>query len=389
MVKMHVKSKIVIPLLFLMLLISGCRDEFMPKINDYDNVLVVDGMITNEAGPYTIKLSRTSDVNKPDYQPLTGCEVTVTDDSGNPEQFAEEAPGVYKSATEGMTAQTGSSYKLSVVTPDGSQYESEFIEMKPAIGIDSIQAGIEYQETTEHPAPVGGYRFSITTSEAEEDIHLLWRLSETYEYTSDFMIDYIYRGMGVEEFTNSDTLYRCWKTQDVDDFFVASSSPLTENRITNQPLHFVNSTTKKLQVRYSLLTKQYNISADAYAFWRDIREQISGDDFLFSAQPFQLQGNVRNIESASEVVFGYFTVAAVTEKRIFVDRPDILFYHTQCIPDPDLRALGFMGPDQFPVYLTNSSEGIALGSEYCFDCTLWGGQLSKPVFWEEKKSDKN
>jgi len=208
-------------------------------------------------------------------------------------------------------------------------------------------------------------------------------LSETYEYTSDFKIDYIYRGMGIEEFTNSDTLYRCWKTQNVHDFFVASSRSLTTNQITGKPLHFVNSTTKRLQIKYSLLVSQYNISNEAYAYWRDIREQITTDDFLFSSQPYQIQGNIKNVSDPDEVVYGFLTVAPVSKKRIFKEHPDIAFYHTQCIPDPDLRGLGFLGPDQFPVYLTNSDEGIALASEYCFDCTLWDGVLNKPDFWEE------
>lgn len=61
-----IKKGIIILILPLMVS-NACRDEFMPDVDKYDNLLVVDGMITNEPGPYKIKISRTSNVNKPDF----------------------------------------------------------------------------------------------------------------------------------------------------------------------------------------------------------------------------------------------------------------------------------------------------------------------------------
>ncbi|MDZ7777912.1 MAG: DUF4249 family protein [Bacteroidales bacterium] len=72
----------------------GCREEFTPQVQKYDNLLVVDGMISNEPGPYTIKLSRSSPANKPDVHPFTGCDVQLHEkSSGNSETFSEEAAG--------------------------------------------------------------------------------------------------------------------------------------------------------------------------------------------------------------------------------------------------------------------------------------------------------
>lgn len=53
--------------------------------------------------------------------------------------------------------------------------------------------------------------------------------------------------------------------------------------------------------------------------------------------------------------------------------------------NPELRALMFMPPEQYPVYLTNTNEGRAFASDCCFDCTLWGGELEPPEFWEDSK----
>lgn len=390
---MKIEAKIMIKktiiLILPLMLLLGCRDEFMPDVDGYENLLVVDGMITTEYGPYTIKLSRTSEVNKPDYKPLSGCEVRIEENAGEIEVLTEEEPGVYKTSRDGIQGKVGKSYRLSIITPEGKEYASEFIEMKPEVEIDSIRAELQFKESQDYPRPLGGYQFYVTTKPAEEDANILWKMKETYEYTSQFKINYIYRGMGIEEFQNSDTLYRCWKTQTIDQFFTSSTRPLTGTQITNQPLHFVNSSTKRLQVRYSLLVKQYNLNNEAYQYWNELREQIASDDFLFASQPYQILGNVSNVDDAEEAVLGYFTVGSVTTKRAFFNKPDIEFFYNKCVPNPDLRGLGFMGPDQFPVYLANSSVGIALASEFCFDCTLWDGKLNKPDFWVDGKFDNN
>ncbi|MCF8232511.1 MAG: DUF4249 domain-containing protein [Bacteroidales bacterium] len=373
-----------------LLLNSGCREEFMPDVEGYDDILIVDGMVTNEPGPYTIKLSRSAKLNKPDYHPLPGCEVTIYENTGESEKLEEVEPGVYKTSEDGLRAETGNSYKLSVVTPDGSEFESDFIEMKQKVGVENINAELEFHESNEYPRPMGGYQFFLTSEPAGTDVNLLWKLSETYEFTSDFKIQYIYRGHGIESFTNSDTLYRCWKTQDVDEFFVATTKPLQGTQIKKEPLHFVNSETKRLQVRYSLQVKQYNISERAYEFWTEIRDQIAGDDFLFSSQPYQIRGNVRNVDDAEEPVMGFFTVGAVTKERIFVNRPpEVEFFFNECVPNTDLRALAYMGPNQFPVYLTDTEDGMAYASDFCFDCTMRGGKLAKPDFWVDEKKDNN
>lgn len=167
------------------LAISACRDEFMPEMDKYENLLVVDGIIANEPGPYTIKLSRTSNDNKPDYNPLPGCNVNLHEEAGSLEVLKEVDPGVYRTDSGGIRGQVGKSYKLEINTPDDEHYESEF-------------------------------------------------------------------------------------------------------------------------------------------------------------------------------------------------------FYSKCVANPDLMALAYTPPEEFPVYLTNTDEGIAFASDFCFDCTLWGGVLEKPDFWVDE-----
>lgn len=371
-------------IILLLSIFNGCRDEFMPDLNKYEAHLVVDGFISDKQGPYTVELSRTSQVDVPDKNPYSGCVVRIAENTGSMETLSEVSPGVYKTSGDHIIAEVGKSYKLMIETPEGETYSSEFIEMKPKVEIQSVRAELQYKESLVYPGPLGGYQFFVSSVSAPEDVNLFWRLEETFEYTSDFKIDFYFRGMGIEEYPKPDTVFRCWKSQNINDFYIESTRALSSSQITNKPLHFVSTETKRLQVRYSLLVKQYNISDEAYDYWKNVREQIADDDFLFSSQPYQITGNIKNDNNPEEQVLGFFTVASVTEKRIFTDRPqNTVFYYDKCVGNTDLRGLGVLGPDQFPVYLANTAEGIAIASEFCFDCTLWDGELSKPHFWED------
>lgn len=366
---------------------SGCREEFRPEVDKYEDLLVVDGMVTNQPPPYAITLSKTSDVNTPDFQPLSGCSVHVYEQGGeNSMAFEEDQPGTYKSDPEGTQAQSGEAYKLTILTPAGERYETDFITMKAPVDVDTVTTELQFNESNEYPRPLGGYQFFISTDLAPApDYYFLWKMKETYEYYSNFLINSIYREQGFEHFPNRDSLYTCYKTQNVKQIFVGSTQGLSNPKITKEPLHYVNTETKRLQARYSLLVKQYSINQEAYLFWSAVKNQVSSGDFLFASQPYQIRGNVNNSNNPDEAVMGFFTVGAVSEKRIFADRPDAEFFYQECTANTDLTALSYITPDQFPVYLTYTSSGLAYASDYCFDCTLWGGVLEKPDFWRNKK----
>ncbi|RLD45961.1 MAG: hypothetical protein DRI88_08155, partial [Bacteroidetes bacterium] len=109
-------------------------------------------------------------------------------------------------------------------------------------------------------------------------------------------------------------------------------------------------------------------------------------------QPYQIKGNVHNVDNGEDVLLGYFLVAGVSEKRIFVNRPlstEVEFYYGICVlNDRDYdayRALGWTGPAVWPLYVTTDSDNRrALPDQRCMDCRLKGGTIEKPDFWTDK-----
>ena len=374
------------------LFIASCEEPYLPQLDGkYYKVLVVDGMITNAAPPYTIKLSLSANVQEPEYIALAGYGVTIIDELGNDEILSETKPGTYVTSPIGMQGIVGRKYKITLQSPEGKTYESDYEELKEPVGIQSVYPELEYEHSAGYPYDIPGYQFYVDTYIAQTDsTYFLWSMDETFQYESDYLIHYLYDGI-LHIFYNTDSLKTCWKSGKVFPFFVESTTGLIEPRFTRYPLHFVNTKTRKLSIRYSLFINQYTISENAYRFWHGIKEQNIETGEMYTRQPYQLRGNIYNTNDKNELVLGYFMVAGVSQKRIYVNRPDppVKMYYPVCRLGPtDYEDYGWMflggTPADWPLYVTEDAGGSrALPNQKCINCTLNGGTLEKPDFWED------
>lgn len=357
---------------------QSCREEIVLQAGISDKILVVDGMITNEPGPYTIKLSISSNVNNPGFIPFTGCEITIFDNKKSSEVLTESEPGIYQTSIEGITGIVGNQYRISIQSPEGKRYETEFEEMKELVEIDTIYTELIRKEVFGFYYGLPGYQFYMDTKTATGyDNYYLWKMDETYQYTAKYRLISVYN----TELTYADyiNLYRCWKTERVKYFFTGKTANLLSPVITKQPLHFVGTETRRLQERYSLLLKQYSITQNAYYFWKNVEALNAEENFLFTTQPYNIIGNIKNKENPDEIIYGYFTVASVSQKRIFVDRPRTAFYYSEsCGVNYNIEDLIISAR---PLFIVGADLGPAAVSEWCIDCTSDGGEPVVPDFW--------
>ncbi len=371
-----------------MFVCTSCVEVYFPDIEKYENVLVVEGMITDESGPYIIKLSVSSQISKSEYTPYPYAEVIIFDDVGNSETLTENNPGEYSTATDGIQGVVGRKYKIQIKTPDNKIYSSDFEKLIAAVEIDSVYANIEYRQSLNLPYDLVGLQFYVDTKLATTDTnYYMWRLESTYEFNSSFLISHIYDGVLKPNY-NCDTLYTCWKTDVLGDIIVSNTVNLSEPKITGFPLNYVSTEDRDLSIRYSLLVKQFTITEKVYDFWHRIEDLNSGQGALFSSLPYQIRGNIHCETDEEEPVLGYFMAAGISEKRIFVDRPELVFHYWQCyLTRADYEAFGYIrwtGPEIWPLYVTTSISGRkALPHQDCIDCTRKGGTVSMPEFWIE------
>lgn len=369
-------------ILFFAVSLVSCVEEFQPQLEETDPLLVVDGKISNLEGPYTINLARSTGLNIQDIEVVTGAEVYILEENGPTVSLEEIAPGTYVTAKNALQGQVGKSYKLQV-NIQGQRYESDYELLKKPTAIASVEPRFEYQATFASPEDVPGIQFYINTEEStfKEDFYL-WKLEGTYQYHSSLLIHYVYDG-SFHEFQNHDTLNTCYKSYDIGGVFTAGTENLSVAQVVDKPLYFLPAIDSRLSVRYSLLTTQYSLDKEAYEFWKEVEMQSAGGESLYTTQPYQIRGNVKNVNRPDEAVLGYFTVAGVSQNRIFVDKPlEANIVLEDCIPDPlALMLIYDLPPEYWPIYLPGGEDGLGWVEPECMDCQLLGGVLDKPTFW--------
>lgn len=377
------------PVLVIVLLLSSCREEFWPDLGSkYDKILVVEGMITNLEGPYTVMLSYSSSFEDPDPIPAGGFEVTLLDDQGLGEALEETEPGTYMSRPDGIRGTPGRLYKMNIQSPDGRTYESDFEKLHTPAGIDSIYALLEYRNIDYFPFDLPGYQFYVDTRPAESDsVHFVWQLTQTYQYSVDFGLFYYYDGR-LHTVLNPDSIKTCWRTDPVYSIFTTSLKGLTEPVISSFPLHFVGFDTREFSEGYSLFVRQLTVSESAGEFWNAVNELHTSSDGLYTRLPYQIRGNIHNIDNRDEPVLGYFMTAGVSQQRLFYEPPPpSLMYYFICELQPeDYEDYGWMfivnDPQEWPKLVTRDPNNRrAVPNPFCIDCRLSGGTTVKPEFW--------
>lgn len=367
--------------------LSACLDEYWPDLDKYENLLVVDGVLTNKSNPTTIHLSLSSSISSEQLIPVNNGVVYLTDENQDIILFSEQEPGVYQVTDSTFQGQVGKSYQLHIELPNGKRYESDVCEMKAPSSIDSVYGIIENPDPFDNSQSFPGMQFYIENhSEVNDTSYYLFKVIHTYQYKSTFDIDYIWVGEFLA-YPNPDSLRTCWRTAKANEILVSTSGLLDPTAINQFPLHFVSTESKLLSIRYSPLVRQLSISKAAYDFFSAVKEQSTKQENLWTTQPFQILGNIHNVDNKSEPVLGYFVVAGASEKRIFVNKPPLTFYYEVC--EPDFESLRFIESEprsRWPIYIDDIMFlGWAMAdSKACFDCRLEGGSITPPHFWVDE-----
>ncbi len=375
----------------LAVLLSSCVERYWPDLGGaYEDALVVDGIITNNPGPYTVKLSHSSSVETPKYLPYTACSVSINCDDGSTEQLIETDPGVYLSSVFGMQGEIGKKYKIIIYTPNEQTYESPFQELKAPVELADVYYEEEIQPSEDLNHNLEGLRFYLDTKPAVQDTnYFLWKMESTYKFESSYLIRYVYDQRHMSVWPQPDTFYTCWKSEQIPELFTYETAQLSEPVIKHFPLHFVSTEDRELSIRYSLLVRQFTVTKEVFSYWDSQREQNDKQGGMYNKQPYQILGNVTNAKHPGEPVMGYFLVAGVSEKRIFLDRPSLHFYYWTCeLTRADFERVGDLrrtSSSEWPIYLTTDGSGrVAYPDQICLDCREKDGEIEAPDFWEDK-----
>ncbi len=383
------------PLAFLVILLlsGGCIERYFPDEEEVQTgILVVSAHLTDSPGLQTIALSRSTTLEFPSFDAVTGCVVQVEQEEGGAILFGESEPGIYEGFIEPSWLVPGDAYRLQIITPEGARYESSYEVLHPRGRIDSLYFRTELRPTADPAVNLEGLRFYLDFEVSQDSArYLRWQLIETWEmhnpdYTSTRMYDTDRR---TKEIPDSIANRICWITMEVPEIHTRDLGGVTGSLYRALPLNFVSTETQRLHHGYSLLVRQYSLGAGAFWYWDELGKNIQSKGTLFDSQPSLTPSNICNVEDEDEPVIGYFSISGISERRIMVEevpgltlREDPFFCEPGALP----FSFGRLSPAFLPYFMASKTVNgsVVMGGvpRECIDCREYKGSTHiKPEYW--------
>ena len=407
----------------------SCIDEIdIVAESDFESLLVIEAVITNEDKIHEITLSRVAPLNTEENIPEMNASVRVIDDVGNNYVFIESSEGNYRSSNS-FRALPDRNYILEIQTTDGDLYQSSLTSLTSETPIGELYAELgfnenasegiiikinsndelgntnyyrfEYEETYKIVAPLYNPKQVLINNEPNFPLPIDYFSDLSFQELIDYLVNLEFR---------PEQEQTCYNTVASNEIMIASTTELENDIIEQYQIRFINRENTIISHRYSILVRQFILSQEAYNYYRTLESFSSEEDLFSQVQTGFLVGNISNINNQEERVVGLFEVSAVDEKRIFFNYSDL--YPNEPLPEyfvncdyreiPGLLQISPLPPHNIirsPLQsalktdlilyreLFDSNNGrrnppFELVLEPCGDCTIYGENVV-PDFWQE------
>jgi hypothetical protein len=374
-------------LILLIAFLTGCITEFIPVIDEKTELLVVEGLITDQPVSNKIKISKSMPLGtRNEAIPFAGCGVILNDDLGNVYNLWEKQAGVYVTDSTVFRGEVGRTYTLNISAPRGTQYINYYsypVEMKAVPPIDTV-----YYEKTVIAEPndtykgINGCQIYLDTHDPANNCRFYrWDFAETWKLRLLFDVPN----------------QTCYLSENSKDIFIESTAAFSEDRIKRLPVTYISNATDRLRFQYSIQVNQYSLNEEEYNYWKKLKNLTVSVGGLHDVIPSSIASNIVCLNNPSEKVLGYFSVSAVSSKRIFIEEKfeGIIDQYANCATDTL-----YGGPDEIvglgqiiwtlfdiaPVPFSSPRIRIFTETKGCADCTVRGTTV-KPLFWKDDKKE--
>ena len=381
---------------FCLLLLLQCIDPIEIDIPEQEPLLVIDGLISDQPGPYMVKLSNSNALNQQTPNPVSGAQIFIEEEGGARVPLTETDEGSYQTDSSSIRGQIGKKYRIEISLASDKNYASDWIVLKAAPPVGEVY--YEFGFLPEAEIPVRGARIFLDTQDPENQTWFYrWEWEDTWLHIAPFASGLIFLGNDSTAEIEANSV--CYNSSRSNTIYIASSINNSKDIISKFPVSTVSAFGSQLRYRYSLLIKQYALTEAEYLFWKKLQEANEESGGLYERQPQSTTGNIFRVENPTEAVLGYFSVSGYSEKRIFIERDDLPRdavigeqYIQNCFVKSDTLYKGFQSEqDVFDALSTGSvffnflrDPGIVgwiLATPDCTDCTMDGGTTIKPDFW--------
>jgi hypothetical protein len=163
--------KNIISILLAALLFTSCEKTVDLKYKSNTSKIIIEGNITNEPGPYFIKITKSVSLSATgNYPTIDNAVVTISDNAGNNETLTPQGNGLYRTSL--LTGVSGRTYTLTV-NAESKTFTAQST-MPQQVWFDSVKAekttfggDVEYNIIPIYTDPVtkgNNYRFELTVN---------------------------------------------------------------------------------------------------------------------------------------------------------------------------------------------------------------------------------
>jgi hypothetical protein len=337
---------------WLAFIVMACVERIDFDVPPAQFQIIVEGMITDSPGPYTVTVTKGLNVNIDSIvvAPITNAHLTLFDDEGNSEPLTEKEPGIY--ITGGLIqGEVGHEYHIRVETSDGRIFESAPDKLNPVGEIDNVH--FEYEKRSviksfgEIPADVFNIYVDANAGSANEN-YVRWRYTGTYKvvtypaehytwnppylpYRNPFPCSgYIITGGapgGLLVPVGECECCTCWAkhyepSPQLSDVQLVSGGEFKNVKVGEVPIS--NNTFLE---KYMVEVEQMSLSRNAFEFFKLIRAQKEGASSLFQPPSGEIRGNITPVNNNDPVV-GLFWATSLRKKTTFILPTDIPYLLT-------------------------------------------------------------
>jgi hypothetical protein len=328
--------------------LDSCIDPFLVDVDQGQSTLVVEGMITDQPGPYEVKLTYTNDVNDQlnTIPQVHGATVVLYDDQGNSELLTETQPGVYQTSATGIQGQVGNQYHIQITLSDNSIFKSEPETLMPVGEIKDFYYEFEQKvdaSLENFSEPANGFNLYVDAEVLPQQEGMVrWRTTGIFElrafpekrvkYESAPKGDIIvvpdpplcsgwkYNTKTKQlEYKGECECCTCWVTQYDSEPIISDPKFVKDGEVKKQFLRFIPASRRIFYNKYYIDVEQLSMSKKTYDFWQAVKKQRATGSDLFQTPPPAAQGNIV-VVAGKQKAMGYFAASSVKTKSLFLGK---------------------------------------------------------------------
>ena len=351
---MRVRSVISI---LLILTVSACVDRINFDVEVKSNFpIVIDGHISDQAGPYTIKVSNSFDIDSKTTMktPASVKELVILDDLGNREVLSEVNEGTYQTSANGMRGEVGRAYRLRVELFTGQVYESKSDTIPSPGNLDSVYYKFEKGEVGELGETK--YVFDIyfdASNGLSGNFYFVWKFTGTFKVVTTPEADKEGEPCSVQtiDCRGCSVCNRVWKCSGIRNIgtpaepkyvrlFPCSCCTCWYNIFNEKPIlsdiqfskfgkyNAVKAGTvpvddRIFQHKVYAEVSQLSLTPRAYGYYNAIKDQEEAVNSLFQPISGKIASNFIQVSGPENPIEGLFFAASASNKTIIITRKDV------------------------------------------------------------------